>query len=526
MLNRSTEPRVRVPITVLLTFLAGGMLLGRSARADATYIQDGTFDRNTVTELARRLSRAPFAPPKAPLPKALSDLDYDHYRDIRVRPSSTLWADKGAAFRLQLLPRGFVFTDIVEVGLVAGGHCARVPYKPDFFVTGDVMKSPLPTDDIGFSGFRVLFPINHRSVFDEVAVFQGASYFRSLGESQVYGLSARGLANKTAEPEGEEFPAFRAFWIEEPATRATQTLVVHALLDSPSVAGAYRVQIHPGHGASHPTTMDIDAVLFPRVELGKVGLAPATSMFMFSPNGRISADDYRPEVHDSDGLLVFNGHGEHLWRPLQNPAQVEVSAFLDVNPAGFGLLQRDRNPADYQDFEAVYDRRPSLWLEPAGDWGEGAVVLTEIPSDAEIHDNIVVFWRPKAPLPAGGEYRYAYRASWGDGPPAALERARVVATRRGRADVRGPTPERRFIIDYLPAAKLARVSRTPLPQAKISASAGAIKNVVVADNPIIGGYRLSFVFDPPTAKAAELRADLTFSGDQTAETWVYRWTAP
>ena len=222
-------------------------------------------------------------PPKTPLPKALANLDYDHYRDIRVRPSSTLWADQGGQFRLQLLPRGFVFTDPVEVALVAGGRCQRIAYKPDLFITGDVMKSPLPTEDAGFSGFRVLFPINRRSVFDEVAVFQGASYFRSLGEAQVYGLSARGLANKTAEPEGEEFPAFRAFWIEEPATRAAQTLVVHALFDSPSVAGAYRFQIHPGHGATHATTMDIEAVLFPRVELDKVGLAPATSMFMFSP---------------------------------------------------------------------------------------------------------------------------------------------------------------------------------------------------------------------------------------------------
>jgi glucans biosynthesis protein len=525
-LNRSTEPRGRITVTVVMTLLASGVPLNPPARADATYIRDGTFDRDTVTELARRLSRSPFAPPKTPLPKALTDLDYDHYRDIRVRPSSTIWADKGGPFRLQLLPRGFVFTDPVEVALVAKGRSERVAYKPDFFVTGDVMKSPLPTDDIGFSGFRALFPINRRSVFDEVAVFQGASYFRSLGETQVYGLSARGLANKTAEPEGEEFPVFRAFWIEEPAARAPQTLVVHALLDSPSVAGAYHFQIHPGHDATHATTMDIEAVLFPRADLGKVGLAPATSMFMFSPNGRGSSDDFRPEVHDSDGLLVFNGRGEHIWRPLQNPAQVEVSAFLDANPVGFGLLQRDRNPADYQDFEAVYDRRPSLWLEPVGDWGQGAVVLTEIPSDAEIHDNIVAFWRPKAALPAGKEYRYAYRASWGDGPRAALERARVVATRRGRADIRGPTPVRRFVIDYLPAAKMARAPRTPLPQAKVSASAGAIKDIVVADNPIIGGYRLSFVFDPRPAKSADLRADLTFSGRQTAETWVYRWTAP
>ncbi len=524
--NRPTQPPGRIRGSALLLSLLSSVLLNRVARADATYIRDGSFDRDTVTELARRLSQAPFAPPKAPLPKVLAQLDYDHYRDIRVRPSSTIWADKGTEFRLQLLPRGFVFTDPVEVALVSRGRCERIAYNPDLFVTGEVMKSPLPKEDIGFSGFRVLFPINRRFVFDEVAVFQGASYFRSLGERQVYGLSARGLANKTAEPEGEEFPAFRAFWIEEPASRGSQTLVVHALLDSPSVAGAYRFLIHPAHGAMRATTMDIEAVLFPRVALGKVGLAPGTSMFMFSSNGRRSVDDYRPEVHDSDGLLMFNGHGEHIWRPLQNPAQVEVSAFLDVNPVGFGLLQRDRNPADYQDFEALYERRPSLWIEPAGDWGAGEVVLTEIPSDAEIHDNIVAFWRPKAPLPAGAEYRYAYRASWGDGPPAALETTRVVATRRGRADISGPTPVRRFVIDYLPAAKTVRGPRTPLPQAKVSASTGSVKDIVVADNPLIGGYRLSFLFDPRAAKVAELRAELIFGEQQTAETWLYRWTAP
>jgi glucans biosynthesis protein len=495
------------------------------APADPVYVRDGAFGPDTVVELARRLSRAAFAPPKVPLPPALTGLDYNQYRDIRSRASSTIWADTGGPFRLQVLSRGFVFVDAVELALVTKGHCQHLAYRPDFFTTGQVMKSPLPTEDVGFSGFRALFPINHRAVFDEIAVFQGASYLRSLGEGQVYGLSARGLANKTAEPEGEEFPAFRAFWIEEPP-RGSQVLVVHALLDSPSAAGAYRFLIQPAHGTNQTTTMDVDAVLFPRTELGKVGLAPATSMFMFSFNGRTGADDYRPEVHDSDGLLMFNGHGEHLWRPLQNPAHVEVSAFVDTSPHGFGLLQRERNPASYQDPEALYERRPSLWIEPVGDWGEGAVVLTEIPSDAEIHDNIVAFWRPKAPIPAGAEYRYAYRALWGDGPRAALEQARVVATRRGRADVSGPTPVRRFVIDYAPAARLARAPRSRLPHAAVAASAGDVKDVVVADNPTLGGYRLSFVFDPRQAKASELRVDLSFTDGQRAETWVYRWTAP
>jgi glucans biosynthesis protein len=484
------------------------------------YARDGGFTTGTVTELARALAQKPYVAPKAPLPDALAHLDYDGYRDIRSNPAATLWSHDRTQFRIQLMSRGFLFVDPVEIALVTDGVAHHVAYSPDQFTTGKVMKNPLPTDDIGFSGFRVLSPINRPTLFDEVAVFQGASYFRAVAAKQVYGLSARGLANKTAEPEGEEFPAFRAFWIEEPR-RSSQLLRVYALLDSPGATGAYSFRIHPGAA----TTMDIEVVLFPRSALGKLGLAPMTSMFLFSGNGRGSADDYRPEVHDSDGLLIFNGHDEHLWRPLSNPKQLEVSAFVDSNPRGFGLLQRDRNPADYQDFEAQYERRPSLWAEPIGSWGDGAVVLTEIPSDAEIHDNIVAFWRPKDPIPAGKDYRFSYRLSWGELPRGASDEAHVVATRRGRADVKAPTPVRLFVVDYAFPPPVPRLPQT-LPKANVSASAGKISDAVVSANPLTGGVRLSFAFDPKDSKAAELRAELTFDDERTAETWIYRWTPP
>ena len=323
------------------------------------------------------------------------------------------------------------------------GQAQRLAYRPDLFTVGKLVPTPLPTEDIGFSGFRLLHPVNTRRHFDEVAVFQGASYFRSVGRHQIYGLSARGLAVKVGEPSGEEFPVFRAFWIEEPAPRSV-SVTVHALLDSPSVAGAYRFVIDPGED----TVMQVEAVLFPRVELAAVGLAPGTSMYMFSASERSWVDDFRPQVHDSDGLLIFNGRGEQLWRPFANPTRLEISAFADTGPRGFGLMQRDRDPAHYQDFESHFERRPSLWVEPTGDWGEGAVVLTEIPTDAEIHDNIVAFWRPQKPISAGSEFRFAYKLSWGEEPAAARDRLRVVATALGRADVKGPTPSRRVVIDY------------------------------------------------------------------------------
>ncbi len=504
---------------IVCLFVMGSAGDSGVAFGEPLYAKDGGFNDDTVASEARRLAQSPFAPLHAPLPKSLAGLDYDHYRDIRFRPEEAIWGKDGLGFRLQLLHRGWIYSDPVAIALVDDDTAHPLAYRPELFTTGKVMTTPLPTDDVGYSGWRALYPINRWRVFDEVAVFQGASYFRSLGRDQIYGLSARGLAIKTADPTGEEFPAFRAFWIERPSHGA-HVLVAHALLDSPSTTGAYRFTIRPGTA----TMMDVEVVLFPRTKLENVGLGPATSMFMFSANGREHADDFRPEVHDSDALLMFNGSGEHLLRPLANPVDLQVSSFQDHSPKGFGLLQRNRNPVDYQDFEAQYDRRPSLWLEPLGDWGEGAVVLTEIPSDAEIHDNIVVFWRPRQPIAAGAEYHYSYRLLWGDGPAGAYDRARVLATRRGRADAHAPTPVRRFIVDYSRAPG-ARGS-SALPEAKATASAGEIKNIVVEPNPLVNGYRLSFAFDPKQAKLSELRAELTFEDGRLAETWVYRWTAP
>jgi glucans biosynthesis protein len=218
-----------------------------------------------------------------------------------------------------------------------------------------------------------------------------------------------------------------------------------------------------------------------------------------------------------------NGRGEHLWRPLANPTSLQLSAFADRSPRGFGLLQRDRDPAHYQDFESRFERRPSLWVEPVGDWGEGEVVLTEIPSDSEIHDNIVAFWHPRASLPAGSEHRYSYRLWWGGEPTAARGRLRVVATALGRADVKAPTPARRFVIDYAQEGdRCAAKCRAPAPT--VTASAGKVSDVVVSDNPLIHGYRVTFILDPERAEASELRVELRFEDPRSAEVWLYRWT--
>ncbi len=490
------------------------------AAPEVRFATSGPFVPASVVNMARMLAKAPFAPPEQSVPAALAKLGYDQYRDIRFRTAATFWADQGLPFRMQLLPLGYLFTTPVEIATVEGGQAKHLVYRRDLFTAGLLVPEPLPEEDIGFSGFRLLHPLNDRNHYDEVLVVQGASYFRSLGRGQSYGISARGLALKTGDPSGEEFPIFRAIWIETPGPGA-QGLVWHALLDSKSATGAYRFQVRPGQ----ETEILVDAVLFPRVELKEVGLAPGTSMYMFSPNGRAQADDFRPQVHDSDGLLIRNGRGEQLWRPLANPARLQISTFVDQGLKGFGLLQRERSLAAYQDFESRFERRPSLWVEPIGDWGAGEVVLTEIPSEAEIHDNIVAFWRPRAHLAAGSEFKFAYRLFFGGEPTVVRDRLLVLATSSGRADVGAPTPARRFVVDYS-RSMLVCLHPCPMPHASVSSSAGRVRDVVVSENPITRGYRVSFQLDPEKTEVSELRLDLKFDDRRTAEVWLYRWTRP
>nr|WP_160061701.1 glucan biosynthesis protein G [Psychromonas sp. L1A2] len=484
----------------------------------ALYTINGKFDRNTVTDLARKLSKEAYQEPNLTLPSSLQDLNYDEYRDIRFNPISSIWAGGELPFQMQLFHRGFYFKETVEVAIVDDGVSTHLRYDPSMFTTGEVMQKPLPTEDIGFAGLRLHNPLNNSNYFDELAVFQGGSYFRSLGKHQAYGLSSRGLALKTADPEGEEFPSFRAFWIEKP-TNESASIVVYALLDSPSTTGSYRFTIRPGEN----TVMDIEATLFPRVDLDKVGLAAETSMFMFSSYGRENVDDFRPRVHDSDGLLIVNGRGERLWRPLRNPTNLQISAFSDNAPLGFGLIQRNRDFNNFEDLEAQYERRPSLWVEPVGNWSKGAVVLVEIPTDSEINDNIVAYWAPSKVIPAGSEYQFSYRLFWGTKPTVEQGEAIVDSTKSGRAGINGPTPKRLFVIDYKFPNPLLNVEKQA-PEATVKNSAGEIHNIVVTDNPHNNGYRVTFELDPLDLELIELRLDLAFSDGRKAETWMYQWT--
>lgn len=471
------------------------------------------FDADTVAKLARKLAASAYRPPDSTLTPSLQKMGYDAYRDIRYDPRRAIWSDVPLPFQLQFFHRGSLFKERVDVSLVEDGRATPVVYTPQQFTFG---SAPMPTDtDVGYAGFRVHSQINRPDYFDEVCAFLGASYFRAVAKGQNYGLSARGLALKTGDPGPEEFPLFKAFWVERPQARA-QAIVVHALLDSPSAAAAFRFVIQPGE----ETLMDIQMRLYPRVDLDRAGIAPLTSMYYFDASDRVGVDDFRPAVHDSDGLTILNSKGEQIWRPLKNPATLQFSAFQDRNPRGFGLMQRKRHFADYADTEANYQKRPSMWVEPVGDWGAGAVTLIEIPTADEYHDNIVAFWRPEQPLAAGREHRFDYRLHWCNDHTWQPELASVMMTRIGAV----PNSDRRLVVIDLAGGRLNRLVRDARVDADVWTTHGEISNPVAYFNPGTSGWRMSFELKPEPGRDAELQAHAYDANGRLSETWLYRWT--
>ena len=488
-----------------LASAAGGLFT--PARAQAT-----PFDRSIVRQLARDAASKPYKAPDTNLPNNLKNLDYDHYRQIRFLAEHALWRGEKLPFEVQFFHRGFFYAPRVDIYEVANGQATKIPYRPDEFSFGN-NPLPDPQADLGFAGFRIHAPINRPDYYDEVCVFLGASYFRAVAKGEIYGLSARGLAINTGEAKGEEFPSFKTFWIEKPAVDAN-SIVVHALLDSESTTAAYRFTIRPGD----ITVFDVEMAIYPRVDLDHAGLAPMTSMFFFGPNDRINVDDFRPAVHDSDGMGIYNGRGEELWRPLSNPGDLQISSFSDLNPRGFGLMQRQKNFLEYEDIESGFERRPSLWAEPIGDWGEGSVQLIEIPTKEEIHDNVAGFWLPKNPLQAKGEHTYTYRLHWGPDNPKATSLVRFVRTGVG---ARGEGIKI-FVLD-LTGDRLKSIDPKTI-HGNVTAEKAEIKNIVIQPNPAIGGWRLSFEASVKEKTPIELRASLMQGNDAISEVWVYRWT--
>jgi glucans biosynthesis protein len=470
-----------------------------------------SFEEGDVVELARTLAAAP-PRPRDQLTPGLEKLTYVQYREMHFRVDKSLWSNDRTPFRIDLLPAGFVYTAPVTISVVEKGVVSNLAATPDMYQFGSSVPKDLQDKSLSLSGFRIRTQLNTRNYWDEFLVFQGASYFRAVGQGQNYGISARGLALRTGEPEGEEFPAFTQFWIEKPVPGAKE-IVVHALLESPSVTGAYRFAVRPGRD----TEMDVKFTLFPRVDLRNVGIAPLTSMFLFDGTNRRRFDDFRYRVHDSDGLLFISQQGEYVWRHLANPRNLQLSAFTAEQPRAFGLMQRARLLSDYQDLEANYERRPSAWVEFAEDAAPGPLRLIEIPTSNETNDNIVAFWQPRDVLLAGQPYSGAYRLNWTAESLVTQPLGRF-ATARSGTNTDGSRK--------LMALDLVGAGTSPDGmELEVTGSAGQVFHPVIQTNPAIRGLRATFEFDPAGADLVEFRAQVRKKGQAVSETWLYRWTA-
>lgn len=473
------------------------------------------FDHDQVISRARDLAATAYTP-REEVPQDWLNLSYDQYKAHRFRTKRAIWSKTDNSYNVDLFLPGLYFRHAVQVNTVTDGMAKPFGFDMGLFDRGEIAPPLSTTGALGYSGLRLRTELDQPGKKTEFCVFQGASYFRAIGLGQSYGLSARGLALKTGDPMGEEFPDFTEFWLEAPAP-GQRSMVVHALMDSPSVTGAYRFTITPGL----PAVMEVEARLFAREDLSHAGLAPLTSMFLFDRTNRNRFDDFRPNVHDSDGLLIHNGNGELLWRPLANPTHLQTSSFVDENPLGFGLMQRSRRLGDFEDLEANYHRRPSLWVEPKGDWGKGAVTLVEIPADKEIYDNIVAYWRPRHQIAAGSEVPLSYRLSWGEEPHLETDLARVIDTAAG-ARIFGE-PGRLMTVDFEAHPLLAGDPdniEVHLSSPHVDPGVGVLQR-----NPGTGGLRLAFSFVPNAENHVELRLQLRRAGKPASEVWLYRWTA-
>jgi periplasmic glucans biosynthesis protein len=470
------------------------------------------FDPSMVTEAARSLSKRPFKPLVADIPGVFRDLSYEQYATIRERPGTAIWAAENTGFSIAPLHRGFIFSNPMEISLVYDASARRVIYDQALF-DFDRLATPSNLGDLGFSGFRVL--AQGQSGFSERAIFQGASFFRALAPGQTFGTMARAMSIKTADPRGEEFPAFRSVWIERP-TLAAGALVIHALIDSESVTGAYRFTLRPGDA----TIIDTECTLFARVAVDSLGLATMSATHLSGPIDERRDDDLRPSVSEATGLQMLTGKGEWLWRPVANRNTLQISTFVDESPRGFGFLQRDRNFDHYQDDDQHYETRPSLWIEPIGDWSAGGVQLVEIPSVSEANDNIISFWKPKQPLAAGSETFFAYRQFWCWNPPEQPPLAIATQSRSGRGS---SSKRRRFVVEFA-GDILSAPENSEAVKANLSAAPGSIVAVRTFTSTDKKNLRVLFEIDPGNETYCEMRLVLEAAGKPMSETWLYRWT--
>jgi glucans biosynthesis protein len=494
--------------------------LARSAAALASLFavsaagRVAAFDFDDVAALAEAQAKRPYTIESAPVPAELQALSYDQYRDIRYRPDHALWRPEHLPFEVMFFHLGKFQTAPVRIDEITPDGVRHVPYRSADFDYGKNELTTAAWGDLGFAGFRAHYALNTSGYADELVVFLGASYFRALAAGLHYGLSARGLAIDTVGGTGEEFPRFTEFWLVRPAADA-HTLTVYALLDSPRASGAYRFDVRPGG----ETVMDVRARLFVRTPVATVGIAPLTSMFFFGEN-QPHRTDFRPEVHDSDGLSVATGDGEWLWRPLLNPSRTFTTSFAMRGLRGFGLMQRDRSFASYEDGEARYELRPSAWIEPVGDWGPGRVELVQLHTADETNDNVVAYWVPKEPLAVGRALDLAYRVRWQGADMQRPPGAWVVQTRTGRGFTDLADDERQFVVDFAGPSLAALPADAPVKAVVTAPANGSVVESNAYRVDATGAWRMTVRMRQTQAnEPTELRGFLQNGTDVLTETW-------
>lgn len=493
------------------------------------------FSFDALIATVRESAQTPYRAQNKPPADILEKIDYEAHGKIRYNTDSALFADGPGQFPVTFFHLGRFFQSPVHMYVLDSGgaqsKAREILYDESYFtMPTDSPARKLPRGS-GFAGFRFQESrFGDQSALDwrknDWVAFLGASYFRAIGDLYQYGLSARGIAIDVAQAgKPEEFPDFTHFYFQPP-TANSDTVVVYAVLDGPSIAGAYKFVMQRNPGGKAGVITDVECALFLRRDIGRLGIAPATSMMWFSEAVKGTGADWRPEVHDSDGLAIWNGIGERIWRPLNNPARITASAFADHHPRGFGLLQRDRDFDHYQD-GVHYERRPSLWVEPLDDWGDGSVQLVEIPTDDEIHDNIVAMWVPRAKAAAGNSYRLRYRLHWLRDEPFPAPLARCVATRLGNGGQPGQTrPQnvRKFMVEFK-GPPLEKLAFGELPEAVLSTSRGTFSYIFTeaVPNGVAGHWRAQFDLTVDGEEPVDLRLYLRHNQQTLSETWLYQY---
>ncbi len=474
------------------------------------------FDFNDVLKEATTLANEPFDDGHEKVPEALRKLEFAKWAMITPIPEKALWVKEGLPFRVEFFHVGMQFSQPVSISVIDGNKVVPIHFSKDDFDYGQSGVRDVVPEDVGFAGFRLRFPMHQENQYDEVLSFIGASYFRAIGPDQHYGLSARGVAINTGmPPKPEEFPYFKSFWLEKPNPDA-KSMKIYALLNGESLTGAYEFQFTPGKDPlMKDPLMLVKAVLLPRKPIEKIGLAPMTSMFVHGENMPVARAKVTAEVHDSDGLLVHHASDEWLWRPLFNPKVLWINRFIDQNPKAFGLFQRDRDPDHYQDPHYEYHKRPSLWIEPQGKWGKGAVELVQIPSDSDFNDNIVAYWVPAEKAVPGKPIHITYKQRWFLDDPALPPTGQTLASQ-----VRKNGQRTEVVIDF-GRGNLEKIDDNAL-EARLHLGKGATLIRQRLDK-ITDFWRLTVVLQKKIADPVEIRAYLKHKdkNDAVTETFSY-----